>query len=148
LIQNSARISKSSQPGNQVQPSWDLLVIRLKVIYGLGGHESILSTDWFIMVNMTKLKHAISETSPAASKTTAYVIGVKSAGTNSTLAKSGLDAKFLASINLESLGVSASLGKTAKVSGPGSSVVLLIGLGTSQELDSLRFASSAEPSTW
>jgi leucyl aminopeptidase len=91
------------------------------------------------MVNMTKLKHAISETSPAPSKSIAYVIGVKADGTKSTLTRSTVDAKFLSSINLESLGVSAALGKTAKVSGPSSSVVLLIGLGAEQSLDSLRF---------
>ena len=91
------------------------------------------------MVNMTKLKHAISETSPAATKATAYVIGVKADGVKSALAHSSLDAKFLASINLESLGVSSALGKTTKVSGPSSSVVLLIGLGPSKDLDSFRF---------
>jgi leucyl aminopeptidase len=91
------------------------------------------------MVNMTKLKHAISETTPTPSKATAYVIGVKADGAKSAFSKSGLDAKFLASINLESLGISAALGKTAKVSGPSSSVVLLIGLGPQQDHDSLRF---------
>lgn len=91
------------------------------------------------MVNMTKLKHAISETSPAATKATAYVIGVKADGAKSALAQSSLGAKFLASINLDSLGVSSALGKTTKVSGPSSSVVLLIGLGPSKDLDSFRF---------
>ena len=67
------------------------------------------------MVNMTKLKHAISETSPAATKATAYVIGVKADGAKSALAQSSLGAKFLASINLDSLGVSSALGKTTKV---------------------------------
>ena len=91
------------------------------------------------MVNMTKLKHAISETTPSPSKDTAFVIGVKADGAKSILSKSTLDAKFLSSINLDSLGVSAALGKTAKVSGPSSSVVLLIGLGPEQDQDSLRF---------
>jgi leucyl aminopeptidase len=90
------------------------------------------------MVNMTKIKHAISETSPDASNTVAYVVGVKADGPKSILARSGLDAKFLASINLESLGVGSTLGKTTKVAGPSSSVVLLIGLGASQDLDSFR----------
>jgi len=90
------------------------------------------------MVNMTKIKHTISETSPDASNTVAYVVGVKADGPKSILAKSGLDAKFLASINLESLGVGSTLGKTTKVAGPSSSVVLLIGLGASQDLDSFR----------
>jgi hypothetical protein len=66
------------------------------------------------MVTMTKLKHAISETTPAATKATAYVIGVKADGVKSALAHSSLDAKFLASINLESLGVSSALGQNHK----------------------------------
>jgi leucyl aminopeptidase len=91
------------------------------------------------MVSMTKLKHAISETVPASSKSTAYVIGVKADGSKQTLAKSHLDSKFLATLNIDALGVNAALGKTTKVSGPNSSVVVLIGLGPSQDLDSLRF---------
>jgi leucyl aminopeptidase len=91
------------------------------------------------MVNMTKLKHAISETVPALSKSTAYVIGVKSDGSKLALSKSSLDSKFLGSLNLEALGVGASLGKTAKVSGPSGSVVVLIGLGTSLDLDAFRY---------
>jgi leucyl aminopeptidase len=91
------------------------------------------------MVNMTKLKHAISENSPAASKSIAYVIGVTTVGANPVVAKSSLDSKFLAAINLESLGVTGALGKTTKVAGPESSVVVLVGLGDKQDLDSLRF---------
>lgn len=91
------------------------------------------------MVNMTKIKHAISETVPAASKSTAYVIGVTAEGAKAKLTKSGLDAKFLASLNLDALGVSAALGKTTKVAGPRSSVVVLIGVGASQDLDAFRF---------
>ena len=88
---------------------------------------------------MTTLKHAISETLPASSKSTAYVIGVSSRGTKVSLAKSNLEAKFLASLNLDALGVSAVLGKTTKVSGPNASVVVLIGLGSTQDLDEFRF---------
>jgi leucyl aminopeptidase len=91
------------------------------------------------MVNMTKLKHAISENAPSASKSVAYVIGVRTVGAKPVLAKSGLDPKFLAAINLESLGVTGALGKTTKVAGPSTSVVVLIGLGENQDLDSLRY---------
>jgi leucyl aminopeptidase len=114
-------------------------MIRFEVIDGFVGHVSILSNVWFIMVNMTKLKNAISENFPSASSAIAYVIGVKPDGAKSTLAKSGLEHKFLASINLDSLGVSSGLGKTTKISGPNSSLVFLIGLGSSQDIDSLRF---------
>jgi leucyl aminopeptidase len=91
------------------------------------------------MVNMTKLKHAISETLPSASKSVAYVIGVTPVDGKPVLAKSGLDPKILAAINLESLGVTGALGKTTKVTGPSTSVVVLIGLGENQDLDSLRY---------
>jgi leucyl aminopeptidase len=91
------------------------------------------------MVSMTKIKLAISETSPVPAKTTAYVIGVTADGAKLTASKSSLDSKFLATINFESLGVSGVLGKTTKVSGPQSSLLVLIGLGSEKDLDSLRF---------
>lgn len=91
------------------------------------------------MVTMTKLKHAISETIPAASRSTAYVIGVRANGPKSALAQSGLDTKFLSLVNLDSLGVSAALGKTTKISGPNSSILLLVGLGHAINQDSLRY---------
>lgn len=90
------------------------------------------------MVSMTKLKHAISETYPAASKSIAYVIGVSKSGSSQTLAKNGLDAEFLKSINLDSLSASSGLGKTAKIAGPKGSVVVLMGLGDSSDLESFR----------
>jgi leucyl aminopeptidase len=91
------------------------------------------------MVNMTKLKHAISEKLPSPSRSTAYVIGVRQEDQKVVLEKSNLDKKFLASIDLQLLEVSGELGKTSKISGPDSSVVLLAGLGTTQDLDSRRF---------
>lgn len=91
------------------------------------------------MVNMTKLKHAITETSPTPSKTIAYVIGVTKSGPNQSIARNSLDAKFLDGINLESLGASSSLGKAAKLAGPKGSVVVLIGLGDRSDSESLRF---------
>ncbi|MEN9954743.1 MAG: hypothetical protein RLZZ41_407 [Actinomycetota bacterium] len=87
---------------------------------------------------MTKIKHAISETVPASSKSTAHVIGVRTDGSKLSLAKSNLDSKFLETLNLDALGVTAAIGKTTKVSGPNSSVLVLIGLGSSQDLDSFR----------
>lgn len=88
---------------------------------------------------MTKLKLAISETSPAPSKFMAYVIGVTKSGSSLSLAKNSLDVSYLQGINLESLGASSSLGKTSKTSGPKGSVVLLIGLGDLSDSDSFRF---------
>jgi leucyl aminopeptidase len=60
-------------------------------------------------------------------------------GAKLTASKSSLDSKVLSSMNFESLGVSGVLGKTTKVSGPQSSLLLLIGLGSEKDLDSLRF---------
>ena len=88
---------------------------------------------------MTKLKLAISETPPALARTTAYVIGVVADGQKLTAARTSLDSKFLDAINFESLGVSGGLGKTTKVSGPQSCLLLLIGLGSEKDIDSLRF---------
>lgn len=91
------------------------------------------------MVSMTKIKLALSETAPALSKTMAYVVGVTADSQNVALAKSNLDSKFLSALNLDSLGVTGILGKATKVSGPNSSLLLLIGLGSDKDLDSLRF---------
>ena len=95
------------------------------------------------MVAMTKLKITLTQTSPAASRLTATVIGVQGDSKKVKLAKNNLDSKLTAGLNLESLGVSSEVGSIKKLSGPGSSVIALLGLGKTLEIDALRQAMGA-----
>ena len=89
---------------------------------------------------MTKLKISFTQTPPATSGLTATVIGVQVQTKAPKIAKSHLDSKLTASLNLVSLGVSSEVGSLKKLSGPGSSVIALLGLGESIKLDSIRDA--------
>ena len=89
---------------------------------------------------MTKLKISLTQTPPAASTKTATVIGVQAQAKAPKLAKSHLDSKLTASFNLDSLGVSSEVGSIKKLSGPSSSVIALLGLGATMNLDSIRDA--------
>ncbi|CAB4628570.1 MAG: leucyl aminopeptidase [Actinobacteria bacterium] len=89
---------------------------------------------------MTKLKISFTQTPPAASGLAATVIGVQAQAKVPKIAKSHLDSKLTASFNLTSLGVSSEVGSLKKLSGPGSSVIALLGLGETIKLDSIRDA--------
>jgi leucyl aminopeptidase len=89
---------------------------------------------------MTKLKISLTQTPPAVSGTSATVIGVQAQAKTSKIAKSHLDSKLTAGFNLASLGVSSDVGSVKKLSGSGSSVIALLGLGETINLDSLRDA--------
>jgi leucyl aminopeptidase len=91
-------------------------------------------------VAMTKLKISFTQTPPAASGLAATVIGVQAQAKVPKIAKSHLDSKLTASFNLTSLGVSSEVGSLKKLSGPGSSVIALLGLGETIKLDSIRDA--------
>jgi leucyl aminopeptidase len=95
------------------------------------------------MVVMTKLKITLTQTLPAHSRLTAMVVGVEGNAKTPKLSKNNLDSKLAASLNLASLGVSSELGSLKKLAGPNSSVLALIGLGTSKNIDSIRFAAGA-----
>lgn len=89
---------------------------------------------------MTKLRISFTQTPPAASGLAATVIGVQAQAKVPKIAKSHLDSKLTASFNLTSLGVSSEVGSLKKLSGPGSSVIALLGLGETIKLDSIRDA--------
>ena len=89
---------------------------------------------------MTKLKISFTQTLPATSGLSATVIGVQAQAKAPKVAKSHLDSKLTASFNLDSLGVSSEVGSVKKLSGPGSSVIVLLGLGALINLDSIRDA--------
>ena len=89
---------------------------------------------------MTKLKITITQTVPATSRLTATVIGVQGTAKELKLSKNSLDSKLTGGFNLDSLGVSAEIGSIKKLSGSSSSVIALVGLGKSLELDSIRQA--------
>ena len=89
---------------------------------------------------MTKLKISFTQTLPASSGLSATVIGVQAQGKAPKVSKSHLDSKLTASFNLASLGVSSEVGSVKKLSGPGSSVLALLGLGETINLDSIRDA--------
>jgi leucyl aminopeptidase len=91
-------------------------------------------------VAMTKLKISFTQTLPATSGLSATVIGVQAQAKAPKVAKSHLDSKLTASFNLDSLGVSSEVGSVKKLSGPGSSVIVLLGLGAIINLDSIRDA--------
>jgi len=95
------------------------------------------------MVIMTKLKISISSTLPTSTKNSAIVIGVESSDKDVKLQKSSFDSKELGPINLKALGVSAELGSVSKVSGPGGSVVALVGLPKNPDLEQIRQAAGA-----
>ena len=95
------------------------------------------------MVAMTKLKISLTQTSPAASRLTATVIGVQGASKDIKLSKNNLDSKLTAAFNLASLGVSPEVGFIKKLSGPGSSVIAVLGMGKALEIDSIRQALGA-----
>jgi hypothetical protein len=67
------------------------------------------------MVAMTKLKINLTQTAPAASRLTATVVGVQGSSKDLKLTKNNLDSKLTATINLESLGVSAEVGSIKKL---------------------------------
>ena len=89
---------------------------------------------------MTKLKISFTQTLPASSGLSATVIGVQAQAKAPKLAKSHLDSKLTAGLNLASLGVSSEVGSVKKLSGPGSSVIVLLGIGSELNLDSIRDA--------
>lgn len=92
---------------------------------------------------MTKLKITLTQTVPAHSRSTATVVGVEGSKKTPKLSKNNLDSKLEASLNLASLGVSSELGSITKLAGPSSSLIALVGLGKSPELDCLRDAMGA-----
>jgi leucyl aminopeptidase len=92
---------------------------------------------------MTKLKISLTQTVPATSRLTATVVGVQGPPKTPKLSKNNLDSKLEASLNLASLGVSSELGSIKKLAGPGSSVIALLGLGVTPQLDSIRDAMGA-----
>jgi leucyl aminopeptidase len=89
---------------------------------------------------MTKLKISFTQTLPASSGLSVTVIGVQAQAKASKIAKNHLDSKLTASFNLASLGVSSEVGSMKKLSGAGSSVIALLGLGATINLDSIRDA--------
>jgi len=95
------------------------------------------------MVGMTKLKVTIAQLAPALTKTTALVIGVQPVSKTVKLAKSSFDSKSLGNPNMETLGVSAEIGKLTKLPGPQGSLLALVGLGKEVNLDSLRAAAGS-----
>lgn len=92
---------------------------------------------------MTKLKINLTQTVPATSRLTATVIGVQGSAKELKLSKNNLDTKLTSTINLESLGVSSEVGSIKKLSGPGSSVIALVGLGKEIDLDGIRQSMGA-----
>ena len=92
---------------------------------------------------MTKLKINLTQTVPATSRLTATVIGVQGSAKELKLSKNNLDTKLTSAINLESLGVSSEVGSIKKLSGPGSSVIALVGLGKEIDLDGIRQSMGA-----
>lgn len=92
------------------------------------------------MEAMTKLKITLTQNIPAHSRLTATVVGVEGPAQTPKLSKNNLDAKLMAGVNLASLGVSSDLGSIKKLSGPGSSIIALVGLGKKTDSDSLRDA--------
>jgi leucyl aminopeptidase len=95
------------------------------------------------MVAMTKLKINLTQTAPAASRLTATVVGVQGSSKDLKLTKNNLDSKLTVGINLETLGVSADVGSIKKLSGPGSSIIALVGIGKTLEIDPIRQAMGA-----
>lgn len=89
---------------------------------------------------MSKLKISLTPTPPASSGLTATVIGVQTQAKSLKIAKCHLDSKLTGGLNLASLGVSSEVGSIRKLSGPGSSVIALLGLGETSTLDSIREA--------
>lgn len=92
------------------------------------------------METMNRLKITLTQTLPANSRQSATVIGVEGSNKSPKLAKSQLDSKLLAGLNLSSLGVSGELGSITKVAGPNSSVIALVGLGKITDPNSIRDA--------
>ena len=92
---------------------------------------------------MTKLKINLTQTVPATSRLTATVIGVQGSAKELKLSKNNSDTKLTSTINLESLGVSSEVGSIKKLSGPGSSVIALVGLGKEIDLDGIRQSMGA-----
>lgn len=95
------------------------------------------------MVVMTTPKVNFSKSTPAISKNTAVIIGVETAGKSIKLTKSRFDSLLPKDLALDSLGISAELGKVAKLPGPKGAVIALVGLGDKISTDSLREATGA-----
>ena len=89
---------------------------------------------------MTKLKIILTETIPAHSRLSATVVGVRGKAKAQKLAKHHLDPKLAASLNLASLSVSSDTGAIKTLAGSNSSVIALVGLGLTSDLEQLRQA--------
>jgi leucyl aminopeptidase len=89
---------------------------------------------------MTKLKITLTQTIPAHSRLSATVVGVEGKAKTLKLAKNNLEPKLVATLNLDSLGVSSELGSVKKLAGANSSVIALVGLGSLLELETIRQA--------
>ena len=94
-------------------------------------------------MSMTKLKISLTQTLPASSRLTATIIGVQGQAKAPKLAKNHLDSKLTTSFNLDALGVSSEVGSIKKLSGPSSSVIVLLGIGSTTKLDSIRDAAGS-----
>ncbi len=95
------------------------------------------------MVAMKTLKITISQIVPAHSRLSATVVGVDGSSATPKLSKNNFESKLIAGLNLSSLGVSSELGSLTRVVGPNSSVIALVGLGKTTDIDSIRNALGA-----